>query len=134
MSRASIRHEFVDLIPDTIEDGVLYVSVMYATALHLCCCGCRLEVVTPLSPTDWSLTFDGDTVSLRPSIGNYSFPCRSHYFIERNRIRWASRPSDLMIAAERHRYNVAKQQYYAGIETEQATRRLPRPLRWILRD
>jgi hypothetical protein len=83
VNRASIRHEFVDLIPDALEDGVLYVSVQYATALHLCCCGCGSEVVTPLSPTDWSLTFDGDTVSLRPSIGNYSFPCRSHYFITR---------------------------------------------------
>jgi len=34
-------------------------------------------VVTPLSPTGWSLIFDGETVSLYPSIGNWNFPCRS---------------------------------------------------------
>ncbi|MFC4855982.1 DUF6527 family protein [Actinophytocola glycyrrhizae] len=24
--------------------------------------------------------FNGETVSLSPSIGNWSFPCRSHYY------------------------------------------------------
>ncbi|WP_417924835.1 DUF6527 family protein [Collimonas pratensis] len=27
---------------------------------------------------DWSLTYDGKTVSLDPSIGNWSLPCRAH--------------------------------------------------------
>jgi hypothetical protein len=40
---------------------------------------------SPLSPTDWKLTFDGVSVSLHPSDGNWSFPCRSHYRIEYNR-------------------------------------------------
>ena len=30
-----------------------------------------------------------DTVSLHPSIGNWSFPCRSHYWIRGNRVVWA---------------------------------------------
>jgi hypothetical protein len=47
-----------------------------------CCCGCGHEVVTPFSPTDWKLTFDCVSVSLYPSIGNWSPPCRAHYFIE----------------------------------------------------
>ena len=51
--RTLVRHEFVDFIPDILEDGVVYISVTYATALHLCCCGCGSEVVTPLSPTGW---------------------------------------------------------------------------------
>jgi hypothetical protein len=63
--------------------GVLYVSPGYATVTHLCCCGCGAEVVTPLSPTDWKLTFDGVAISLSPSVGNWSLPCRSHYFIDR---------------------------------------------------
>ena len=33
---------------------------------------------------------DNGTVSLRPSIGNWQLPCRSHYFIVRNRVVWAS--------------------------------------------
>ena len=68
-----VRHEFVEFIPSTLNDGVLYISIPYATAVHKCCCGCGEKVVTPLTPTDWSLTFDGLTASLSPSIGNWGF-------------------------------------------------------------
>jgi hypothetical protein len=71
-----------------MEDGVIYVSVDYATAIHKCCCGCGNEVVTPLSPTDWELTFDGKTISLNPSIGNWNFRCQSHYWITKNTVEW----------------------------------------------
>jgi hypothetical protein len=84
-----IRHEFVELAPKTLEDGVIYVSVEYASAVHNCFCGCGIKVATPISPTDWQLTYNGDTVSLWPSIGNWDFPCESHYFIEHNMVRWA---------------------------------------------
>ncbi|WP_425342947.1 DUF6527 family protein [Rhizobium etli] len=45
---------------------------------HLCACGCRTEVITPLSPTDWRFTFNGKTISVEPSVGNWSLTCRSH--------------------------------------------------------
>ncbi|HBX79645.1 MAG TPA: hypothetical protein DEH05_00755, partial [Propionibacteriaceae bacterium] len=67
--------------------GHLYISMEYATAVHLCACGCKSKVVTPLGVADWQLIFDG-TVTLRPSIGNGQFPCRSHYFIRSDRIEW----------------------------------------------
>lgn len=86
--RHKLRHNIVDYIPDVLEDGVLYVSVKYATAVHLCCCGCGSRVVTPISPRDWLLIFDGQTVSLEPSVGNWNYACRSHYIIERNRVIW----------------------------------------------
>jgi len=35
------------------------------------------------------LIFDGDTVSLYPSIGNWNFPCRSHYWIRYDHVEWA---------------------------------------------
>ena len=89
----SLDHEFVQYIPDSLEEGVLYVSIPYTTALHLCCCGCGNEVVTPLDPTDWRLTFDGRSVSLSPSIGNWSFDCQSHYWVTRNQVRWSRRLS-----------------------------------------
>lgn len=81
-----MKHKFVDIIPDNLADGVLYISIKYSTAIHLCACGCKNEVVTPFSPTDWQLTFDGKTVSLSPSIGNWSFKCQSHYFIKNDEI------------------------------------------------
>lgn len=91
MSRVvSIVPEFIETLPTQLEDGVLYVSAMYSTAAHLCCCGCGTEVITPLSRAQWVLTFDGQ-VSLRPSIGNWALPCRSHYFIDAGRVRWARR-------------------------------------------
>jgi hypothetical protein len=84
-------HEFVEHIPEKLEEHTVYISIPYATVLHRCCCGCGNEVVTPLSPTDWKLTFDGETISLAPSIGNWSFPCQSHYWIDHNEVRWAPR-------------------------------------------
>ncbi len=55
--------EFVKSIPNELEDGTLYVSMEYATVAHKCCCGCGKEVVTPLSSTDWMLTYDGESIS-----------------------------------------------------------------------
>jgi hypothetical protein len=86
----SLAHEFVDELPDQSEEGVLYISMPFATVMHLCCCGCRNKVYTPLRPNRWRLSFDGDTVTLLPSVGNWNFACRSHYWIIRSRVRWAA--------------------------------------------
>ena len=87
-SKKHLTPEFVEFIPEKIQDGRLYISMKYATAVHKCCCGCGNEVVTPFSPSDWHLLFDGEKVSLHPSIGNWNFKCRSHYFIRNNNIIW----------------------------------------------
>lgn len=84
-----IQHKFVDVIPESLEDGVIYISIPYATAVHKCICGCGNEVVTPFSPTDWKLIFNGKSVSLSPSIGNWNFLCKSHYWIVRNKVKFA---------------------------------------------
>ena len=76
-----LQHVFVEYIPEILEPTKLYISLEFATASHKCCCGCGREVVTPFSPNDWKMTFDGESISLSPSIGNRNFPCRSHYFI-----------------------------------------------------
>src|SRR5258708_27374505 len=59
--------------------------------MHKCCCGCGADVVTPLSPAAWTLSFDGRTVSLHPSIGSWALPCQSHYWIKNNQVVWARR-------------------------------------------
>jgi len=84
-----IRHQFGDIIPDELEEGTLYISMKYATAIHLCFCGCGSKVVTLLRPNRWQISFDGRSVSLTPSIGNWGFPCKSHYWIRKNRVEWA---------------------------------------------
>lgn len=101
MRRNAITFEFVEFVPRELEDGKLYISTTYATAVHRCCCGCGSKITTPLAPSEWSLTFDGKTVSLQPSIGNWSFPCQSHYWIRRNAVEWAGRFSPKQIAEVR---------------------------------
>jgi hypothetical protein len=83
------NHIFVEFIPKELDEGTLYVSMEHAVAVHLCACGCGSKVVTPLSPINWQLLFDGRAISLTPSIGNHAFACRSHYWIQRNRARWS---------------------------------------------
>jgi hypothetical protein len=87
----TLTHNFVRVIPEEIESGVIYVSVEYCTAIHKCCCGCGNEVVTPLSRKGWKLTFDGESISLYPSIGNWNLACKSHYWITDNQVRWAEK-------------------------------------------
>lgn len=110
-----LTHRFSEYIPDELEEDVLYISVSFATATHLCCCGCGGEVVTPLTPADWSLIFDGESVSLTPSIGNWSFACRSHYWIRRNQVVWAPEWSESQVALGRLEDARAKKELYGGI-------------------
>ena len=81
-------------MPRPLEDGILYVSIRFRIVSHNCCCGCGNEVVTNLSPKGWQLTYDGESISLYPSIGNWDFKCRSHYWITRDTVRWAESWSD----------------------------------------
>lgn len=93
----------VESAPTPLEAGILYISEKYATALHLCCCGCGQEVVTPLSSAEWQLHRIGNAVSLCPSIGNWSFACQSHYWIEQNQVLWEKAMSAVEIARVRQR-------------------------------
>ncbi len=81
--------EFVESFPSPFQPGILYISTKYATAGHLCPCGCEREVVTKLSPARWSVIFDGE-VSLRPSVAATGLPCNSHYFITQGGVEWCS--------------------------------------------
>ena len=89
-----MKHKFVEYIPAEIEEGILYISIEYDVAKHKCPCGCGTDIVTSLSPTRWKLTYDGETVSLWSSIGNWTHPCKSHYFIKNDNVVWAKRFSN----------------------------------------
>lgn len=110
-----MRHQYVETIPDRVQDGVLYISEEYSTAVHKCCCGCGQEVVTPLGPTDWNVTIENEKICVRPSIGNWSFPCQSHYWIDRGHIRWAKQWSQEQINNGRIRDRLAKQRHYGQL-------------------
>lgn len=128
-----ISHEFVEFIPEQLAENTIYVSIKYATAAHKCPCGCGKEVVTPLSPTDWTLIFDGQTVSLDPSIGNWNFPCRSHYWIIENRATWSRSWSQHEIDAGRADDRAAKEIYFSGQTPKHTDGQGVRPNRRSLR-
>ena len=89
MKAATVKHEIVETIPESLQEGIIYLSPKYKTAIHLCCCGCKQEVVTPLNPADWSAKLTASGISLHPSIGNWSFACRSHYWIQNGKVQWS---------------------------------------------
>lgn len=92
--------EFCEFIPedDKLKPGVLYVAQEYGASIHLCACGCGQKVSLPFLPDRiapphyWHLTTkhteNGDLVTLRPSVGNWQQPCKTHYFITDSKIEW----------------------------------------------
>ena len=121
MRQTHLSHKFVEYIPERLEDGVLYISQRYGTAAHKCCCGCGEEVITPLNPTDWALQVDGDVVTLHPSIGNWSFTCRSHYWIRRSKVIWAGQMPQQQIERGRIIDSAAKQAYFKAVNRKKVS-------------
>lgn len=141
MSRATYAHKFIKAFPDNLEEGILYVSMEFGTAAHRCFCGCGSEVYTRFSPRDWSMKFNGESVSVSPSIGNWSFPCQSHYILDGGRVRWADKWSRERVELgrrvdrdrkERH-YNSAPQAPLSPQTIEPASRPgiITRLVRWL---
>ena len=108
----TMRASFVEFIPKELEPGVLYVSRQYKTASHLCACGCGSKIITPLNPTGWTVHERAGAVSLTPSIGSWSLPCQSHYWVQNGRIAWAERFTPAEIEAVRRRDRRDQQAYF----------------------
>ncbi len=129
-----LQHRFVDIMPDKTEPGVLYVSMEYATAAHWCCCGCGEEVVTPFSPAQWQMSFNGDAVSLHPSVGNWNLRCRSHYVVREGRVIEAPQWTKDEIEAGRKRDKETRAKYLAnstGVAAASAPVQKPIEPNWI---
>lgn len=89
MRHDALKTELVETMPEQLEQGVIYVSEKYGIAIHLCACGCGMRTVTPFGgPSDWTLSLKGGAVSLNPSIGNWQFACRSHYYVTGGKVEW----------------------------------------------
>ena len=124
-----VTPRFVEFIPSTLADGRLYISQKYRTAAHKCCCGCGVNIVTPITPTDWSLTVEGDAVTLDPSIGNWNHPCQSHYFIRQNQVVWAGKMSPHAIKRGRD-YVQARKDAYFRTDTDAGHQQQPTGSGW----
>lgn len=117
-----VTYRFVDYIPATREEGVIYIAPEYGAVVHSCLDGCGEKVSTPLSPAQWQLQFDGETISLSPSIGNWGVSCQSHYIIRRNKVIWAGRWSDKAVADGGTADRLAVEQRYAQTGAPDHTR------------
>jgi hypothetical protein len=112
----------VQYMPTKLEPGILYVAEEFGAAAHLCACGCGATVRTPLDPTEWSLTETKHGPSLYPSIGNWQEPCKSHYWIESGKVRWAEKWTSGQIEAGRRREQERRGEYYEALYRKQPTK------------
>ncbi len=120
MRSEQLLPEFVDAMPERIEEGKLYVSIRFRTAAHLCACGCGSRIITPIKPAKWKITYDGESVSLWPSVGNWQKPCRSHYVIKNNEVQWCRDWSDSQVAAGRDRDQADLRHHYRARQVASA--------------
>jgi hypothetical protein len=110
----TMTHRFVDPIPDKLEANTLYVSMRYCIAVHNCACGCGNEVATPISPIGWEVSFNGESVSLYPSIGSWNLSCRSHYWIRNGRVEWGKQWNQETVQRARMRELAERQDFFVG--------------------
>lgn len=115
----TIVPEFIDRVPSSIEEGIIYISTSVNTAVHLCPCGCKTEIVTPIDPTEWRFTYDGKTISLYPSVGVWGAECKSHYWIKRNQIEWSRTYTDREIQEIRSQES-KDQNYHNPVQLDKA--------------
>ena len=87
----------VEYLPKELDKGILYVSMEYNVAGHVCPCGCGSKVITPLGQGEWNFTETQGLPTLYPSIGNWQLPCRTHYWITEGEIEWSYQWTDAQI-------------------------------------
>lgn len=130
MKTNHIEPEFVDTFPHVLEPDVLYISMKYATTAHLCASGCGNKVLLPLSPAEWKMYFDGEAISLTPSVGNWEYPCQAHYWIRGNEIHWAAAWSKDQIESGRANDQRDLDRHFGGPAEETKAKLAPRPSFW----
>lgn len=83
----SYRYQLVDRIPTDMREGVVYHTEEFELAGLLCACGCghRITVLVPDSHQVWD---EGGFATIRPSVGVFDAPCKSHYVISAGDVQW----------------------------------------------
>jgi hypothetical protein len=114
----TIIPKFVSRVPSEIKEGIIYISTDVNTAVHLCPCGCKTEIITPIDPNEWKFTYDGETISLYPSVGVWGAQCKSHYWITKNKIEWAGTYSENEIREVRKNEKKERKRNYQKKETK----------------
>lgn len=118
MKTQVLAPEYVEQLPEVLREGVLYISKPFALTAHKCCCGCGEDVYNKLSPVKWSIEERHGTVSLYPSVGNWNYACRSHYWIRSNRVIDAGPMSARKVKAVQRRDRRDRDRYVAQLNAD----------------
>ncbi|MDY0885383.1 DUF6527 family protein [Dongia soli] len=78
-------YETVERIPNQLREGVVYHSEEFELAALLCVCGCGHRI-TLLVPDSHQVTSSNRLATIRPSIGVFDAPCKSHFFITAGKV------------------------------------------------
>jgi hypothetical protein len=114
-----VRPQYVEQLPDQLDEGVLYICEEFNLTAHKCCCGCGEDVYNKLGPAKWWLTKMPDgRVSLDPSVGNWKYACKSHYWISKNRVIDAGLMSARTIKEVQQRDRRDRDRYIAHINAQ----------------
>lgn len=83
----------MDEVPEVL-GSVIYLVVRGGSPRWVvmscpCRCGARIEVNLMKSQHPyWQITEEANTITLRPSLWRSHGTCESHFFVDRNNIRW----------------------------------------------
>lgn len=131
MITISLKH--VRTMPQELQPGILYVSKEFETAAHLCPCGCKNKIVTPLGPTEWSFKEEKGLPTLYPSIGNWQLPCQSHYWVTKGKIKWSYKWSKEQIELGREMEMERRQKYFNSLDRKWKRRWMTNLIKWLRR-
>jgi Family of unknown function (DUF6527) len=94
-------YQSVDRIPDILRDGVVYHTEEFELAglLYACGCGHRVILLVPDSHQVWD---QNGLATVRPSIGVFDAPCKSHYFITAGVVEWLPASTGAQAASIMH--------------------------------
>lgn len=123
--------QHVHYMPKDLRSSILYVSEEFATAAHLCACGCGAKIRTPLGPTEWTVEITEKGPSLKPSVGNWQQACRSHYWICQGEVKWCKQWTPEQISAGRQNEGVLRKAYYEELDRQRGGL-LGRFWRWLV--
>ena len=90
--KESVTPKYVEFMTNVndMKDNIIYISLKYGVTGHRCLCGCGLLTILPLNQKEdseeirnhgWGMTDNDGKLTFTPSVGNYQYPCKSHYII-----------------------------------------------------
>jgi len=81
--KESVTPEYIEFMPevDDMKENTIYISLKFSVTGHRCLCGCGSLTILPINNDGWNMTDNDNKLTFTPSVGNFQYPCKSHYII-----------------------------------------------------